>query len=123
MEAMRLLDGIALEGVRFPAALLVFRKACFTLDGVLQDVAGSSVRLDSAMARYAAAHPLETAATLVWLLTTRDWLSLNWSAATMAARVSGRAALRPWSWLPRVLPPVPDSDPMRSPVDVSAVTA
>jgi len=123
MEAMRLLDGIALEGVRFPAALLVFRKACFTLDGVLEDVAGSSVRLDSVIARYAAAHPVETAATLVSLLTPRNWLSLDWSAATMAARVSARAALRPWSWLPGILPAVPDSDQMRSPVDVSTVTA
>ena len=123
MEAMRLLDGIALEGVRFPAALLVFRKACFTLDGVLEDVAGSSVRLDSVIARYAAAHPLETAATLASLLTTRDWLSLNWSAATTAARVSARAALRPWSWLPGILPPLTNSGQGGQPVDVSTVTA
>jgi ubiquinone biosynthesis protein len=123
METLRLLDGIALDGVRFPAALLVFRKACFTLDGVLEDVAGSSVRLDSAMARYAAAHPLETAATLVSLLTARDWLSLDWSAATLPARVSARAALRPSSWLARILPPVPDSGRVGSPVGVSTVTA
>jgi len=107
MESMRLLDSIALEGVRFPGALLVFRKACFTLEGVLADVAGSSVRLDSVIARYAAANPLKTGATLVSLLSPRDWLALDWSAATLPARVCARAALRPGSWIPRLLPPIP----------------
>ncbi len=123
MEAMRLLDTIALEGVRFPAALLVFRKACFTLDGVLEDVAGSSVRLDSVIARYAAAHPVETGATLVSLLSVRDWLALDWSAATMAARVCARTALRPSVWLGRLLPRAGSPEPASSPVDVSTVTA
>lgn len=53
MDAMRLLDEIAMEGVRFPAALLMFRKASFTLDGVLEDVSGSNVRMDTAITRYA----------------------------------------------------------------------
>ena len=35
MDAMRVLDDIALNGIRFPAGLLMFRKAWFTLDGVL----------------------------------------------------------------------------------------
>lgn len=123
MEAMRLLDNIALEGVRFPAALLVFRKACFTLEGVLEDVAGSNVRLDSVMARYAAAHPVETGATLVSLLSPRDWLALDWSAATLPARVCARAAIRPWSWIPRLLPTIPGPGVAGSQPDVSTVTA
>ena len=48
---MRLLDRIALEGVSFPAALFMFRKILFTLDGVLRDVAGEDVRIDRVMAR------------------------------------------------------------------------
>jgi len=120
MESMRLLDSIALEGVRFPAALLVFRKACFTLEGVLADVAGSSVRLDSVIARYAAAHPVGTGATLVSLLSPRDWLALDWSAATLPARVCARAAIRPWTWIPS-FPPASRAD--RSQARVSTVTA
>jgi ubiquinone biosynthesis protein len=46
LESMGLLDTLAMEGVRFPATLAMFRKVLFTLDGVLNDVAGSQVRMD-----------------------------------------------------------------------------
>jgi predicted unusual protein kinase regulating ubiquinone biosynthesis (AarF/ABC1/UbiB family) len=51
LDAMRLLDRIALGGVTFPGALFIFRKVLFTLDGVLRDVAGEDVRIDTVMAR------------------------------------------------------------------------
>jgi ubiquinone biosynthesis protein len=51
LDAMRLLDELALQGVRFPPALFLFRKVLFTLDGVLHDVAGPDFRLDSAIAQ------------------------------------------------------------------------
>jgi ubiquinone biosynthesis protein len=50
LDAMTLLDELALKGVRFPSALLLFRKVLFTLDGVLRDVAGGAVRIDQAIA-------------------------------------------------------------------------
>ena len=46
LEAMGLLDTLAMEGIRFPATLAMFRKVLFTLDGVLNDIAGSEVRID-----------------------------------------------------------------------------
>lgn len=52
LDAMRLLDEIALEGVAFAAPLFLFRKSLFTLDGVLEDVAGEPVRIDYAIARH-----------------------------------------------------------------------
>jgi ubiquinone biosynthesis protein len=100
MDAMRLLDEIALEGVRFPGALLMFRKAFFTLEGVLEDIAGSSVRIDTVMTRYVVSHWLDSSATLLSLLSARDWTALNWSALTLGSRVGARALLRPWRWLP-----------------------
>lgn len=51
LDAMMLLDQIALQGIRFPAALLLFRKVLFTLDGVLHDVAGRDVRIDQVILR------------------------------------------------------------------------
>jgi ubiquinone biosynthesis protein len=51
LDAMMLLDQIALEGVRFPAALFLFRKVLFTLEGVLHDVAGHEVRIDQVILR------------------------------------------------------------------------
>jgi len=50
LDAMTLLDELALKGVRFPSALFLFRKVLFTLDGVLQDVAGKAVRIDQVVA-------------------------------------------------------------------------
>ena len=51
LDAMRLLDSLAVEGVRFPAPLFLFRKIVFTLDGVLQDVQESEVRIHEVLAR------------------------------------------------------------------------
>jgi predicted unusual protein kinase regulating ubiquinone biosynthesis (AarF/ABC1/UbiB family) len=51
LDAMRLLDGLALDGVRFAAPLFLFRKIVFTLDGVLRDVNESEVRIDQVIAR------------------------------------------------------------------------
>jgi ubiquinone biosynthesis protein len=99
MDAMRLLDNIALEGRQFPAALLMFRKASFTLEGVVEDVAGSKVRLDSLMARYALANCKDTVAGVFSLLSARDWMMLDWSALTYASRLCCQALLRPWDWL------------------------
>jgi len=104
MDAMRLLDEIALEGTRFPAALLMFRKASFTLEGVVEDIAGSGVRLDSLMARHALANWKNTVVGLFSLLSARDWLALDWSALTYTTRLSARALLRPWCWLPGLSP-------------------
>ena len=51
-QVMTLLDGLAFGGIRFPAELLMFRKALFTLEGVLHDVA-PEVQMDLVLARYA----------------------------------------------------------------------
>ena len=51
IDAMQLLDEIALEGVRFPASLAMFQKALFTLDGVLHDIAGSEVSISYLIVR------------------------------------------------------------------------
>ncbi len=100
MDAMQLLDEIALEGIRFPAALLMFRKAFFTLEGVLEDIAGSGVRMDSAIARYAAEHWMDTGAALLSVLSPSNWVAINWSALTFVSRLCVQAWARPWRWLP-----------------------
>ncbi|MBI4750880.1 MAG: AarF/ABC1/UbiB kinase family protein [Acidobacteria bacterium] len=47
----RLLDELILEGIRFPAALLMFRKSLFTIIGVIHDV-DSTFHLDWHVTRY-----------------------------------------------------------------------
>jgi len=100
MLAMRLLDKVALEGVRFPAALLMFRKAAFTLEGVVEDAAGAAVRLDTLVANYALAQWTNTVAILFSQFSSREWAALEWSALTFSSRLFARALRRPLEWLP-----------------------
>jgi len=51
LEAMRLLDRLALHGVRFPSGLMMFRKVLFTMDGILHDLAAPNVHIDWVIAR------------------------------------------------------------------------
>jgi ubiquinone biosynthesis protein len=104
VDAMLLLDEVALDGIRFPAALLMFRKAFFTLEGVVEDIAGSQVRLDSVMARYSLTHWKDAIASFLSLLSPRDWMAVEWSALTLTSRMCARVLFRPWYWLPGLLP-------------------
>lgn len=104
MDAMRLLDEVALEGTRFPAALLMFRKASFTLEGVVEDMAGSGVRLDSLVLRHTLANWKDTVTSLFTLLSPGDWVAIDWSALTFASRMCARTLLRPWNLLTGVSP-------------------
>jgi len=96
MDAMRVLDDIALNGIRFPAGLLMFRKAWFTLEGVLKDISRSTVRMDTAIVRYAWAHRARAGAALFSMLSPRDWLTLNWSTLTLTSRLPLQALSRSW---------------------------
>jgi ubiquinone biosynthesis protein len=104
MEAMRLLDEIALAGIRFPAALLMFRKASFTLEGVVEDIAGSRVRLDTLTTSHALANWKGTVASFFSLLSPGDWVALDWSALTLTSRMFSRALFPPWKWVPGLSP-------------------
>jgi len=113
MNAMRLLDDVALNGIRFPASLLMFRKAWFTLEGVLEDISRSSVRMDSVIARYALAHWAHTGATLFSLLSPSDWVALDWSALTLTSRLCAEALRRSWRRVGRLpQPPEPAQYPL-----------
>jgi ubiquinone biosynthesis protein len=102
MDALHLLDDVAQHGIRFPASLVVFRKAAFTLDGVVQDVAGSAVSMDSLLTRYALKHWLTAGLALWSALSLGDWVALEWSALTLAPRLCWRALGTPLRWAGRV---------------------
>ncbi len=95
MDALELLDEVARDGVRFPVPLIMFRKAAFTLDGVVEDIAGAVVEMDTVIAQYAVRHWASSGATLLSLLTPRDWIALQWSALTFGVRVVRDMLLRP----------------------------
>ncbi len=87
IDAVRLVDLLALKGVRFPAQLLMFRKVLFTLDGVLHDIAGSDVSLDEVIAGYLASRWLTGFGTSPLPLGPRDWASLMASASLYGCRL------------------------------------
>lgn len=94
LDAMRLLDEIALQGVRFEPTLFLFRKSLFTLDGVLEDVAGSEVRMDEVMTRHFLTRWASSFGLFYSPLAFRDVVSLEWNAMLYPARWIGQKLLR-----------------------------
>jgi ubiquinone biosynthesis protein len=87
MEAMRLLDRLALEGVRFPSALLMFRKVLFTLDGILHDIGAPNVHMDMVIARHMATRWVRHWWTFGSPLNLMDWVAVQSSALLYFARL------------------------------------
>jgi ubiquinone biosynthesis protein len=86
MDAMRVLDEIALEGVHFPTPLFLFRKILFTLDGVLQDVAGSDVRIDHVITREFLTRGIASFGFFHAPLSLKDLAAIQWNALLYPAR-------------------------------------
>jgi ubiquinone biosynthesis protein len=79
LDAMRLLDEIALAGVHFPSSLFFFRKSVFTLDGVLQDVAGTDIRIDYVIAREFVTRWLASFGMFYAPLELKDFAAMEWN--------------------------------------------
>lgn len=86
LDAMRLLDEIALEGVHFAATLFLFRKSLFTLAGVLHDIADGDVRMDEVIVRHFLTRWAASFGLFYSPLTMRDFLSLEWNALLQTAQ-------------------------------------
>ena len=86
LEAMRLLDRIALEGVHFPPPLFLFRKIVLTLDGVLYDVAGAGVRIDDVIAREFLTRCAASLGVFHAPLRWKDLAAIEWSALAYPLR-------------------------------------
>jgi ubiquinone biosynthesis protein len=89
LDAMRLLDEIALAGVHFPTSLFFFRKSVFTLDGVLQDVAGTDIRIDYVIVREFLTRYLGSFGMFHAPLQLRDFAAVEWQAFLLPARTWG----------------------------------
>jgi hypothetical protein len=86
LDSMMLLDEIALDGVRFPPALFLFRKVLFTLDGVLHDVAGHGVRIDQVIIREFLARAVASFGLFHAPLKARDFVTIQREALWYPAR-------------------------------------
>lgn len=52
VDAMNVLERVAWSGVHLPPSLVMFRKALFTLDGILHDIGAPDFSMESVMARH-----------------------------------------------------------------------
>ena len=87
VDAMQLLEHIALKDVKFPGSLIMLSKVMFTLDGILKDVGGSGIEISFAIARHLAGHWISDRKAFRSPLMARDFIPLQWSALLCPVRV------------------------------------
>ena len=90
-DAMRLLERIALNGVKFPGSLIMFSKVIFTLDGILGDIGSSDSNIVFIIVRHVVQHWLTNPIAMRSPVLTRDWIRLQCSALLYASRLCVRA--------------------------------
>jgi len=86
-DAMRLLERVAIKGVKFPSSLIMLSKVMFTLEGILGDIVGSNTGMGFTLARQVAQHWLLNRSAFRSPLRTRDWLTLQCSALLYTGRL------------------------------------
>jgi ubiquinone biosynthesis protein len=103
VDAMRLLERLAMKGIKFPGPLIMLSKVMFTLDGILGDIGASdkTTGFGLTIARHVAQHWLKHRKEFRSPLMKRDWIALQWSALLYSGRLwlKGEQAL-----LDRLLP-------------------
>ena len=86
-DAMRLLERVAIKGVKFPSSLIMLSKVMFTLEGILGDIVGSDTEMGLTLARQVARRWLSNRTAFRSPLMTRDWLTLQCSALLYTSRL------------------------------------
>ncbi|MGB8011600.1 MAG: AarF/UbiB family protein [Terriglobales bacterium] len=101
VDAMLLLERLAMQGIKFPGPLIMLSKVMFTLDGILGDIGASGTGMGFTIARHVAEHWIRNRKEFRSPLKTRDWITLQCSALLYTSRLwlKGEQAL-----LDRLLP-------------------
>ena len=86
-DAMRLLERVAIAGVKFPSSLIMLSKVMFTLEGILGDIVGADTRMGFTLARHVAQHWIANRSAFRSPLMTRDWFTLQCSALLYTSRL------------------------------------
>jgi ubiquinone biosynthesis protein len=108
VDAMRLLERVAIKGLRFPGPLIMLSKVMFTLDGILGDIGGDGGGMGFNIARHVAQRWIGDRKAFRSPLKTQDWITLQCSAMLYGTRLwlKGEQAL-----LNRYLPVARSSSP------------
>jgi len=86
-DAMRLLENVAMAGIKFPASLIMLSKVMFTLEGILGDLVGADSAVGITVARHIAMHWLRHRSEFRLPLVKRDWITLQCSALLLVSRL------------------------------------
>lgn len=86
-DAMRLLESVAIDGMKFPASLIILSKVMFTLEGILGDLVGSDIAMGLTVARHIALRWLSHRSEFRSPLMNKDWLTLQCSGLLLASRL------------------------------------
>ena len=84
---MRLVERVAISGVRFPSSLIMLSKVMFTLEGILGDIVGADTGMGFTLARHVAQHWISNRSAFRSPLMMRDWLTLQCSALLYTSRL------------------------------------
>ncbi|MBZ5664527.1 MAG: phosphotransferase [Acidobacteriia bacterium] len=87
VDAMLLLERLAMKGIKFPGPLIMLSKVMFTLDGILGDIGGSANGMGFTIARHVAQHWIRHREEFRSPLKTRDWITLQCSALLYTGRL------------------------------------
>jgi ubiquinone biosynthesis protein len=87
VDVMRLLERIAMTGVRFPSSLIMLSKVMFTLDGILGDIGGPETGMGVTMVRHIAQQWISDRKALWSPLMTKDWITLQCSSLLYTTRL------------------------------------
>lgn len=86
IDAMSLLEEVALAGVRFPSSLIMFSKVLFTLDGILDDIRGDEATAEVTIVQYLLKRWFRKPFSVGLPLTVRDWLGVECSVFLYGGR-------------------------------------
>ena len=86
-DAMRLLERVAIKGIKFPSPLIMLSKVMFTLEGILGDIVTSETGMAFTLARQVAKHWLSNRSAFRSPLRTHDWITLQLSALLYTGRL------------------------------------
>ena len=87
VDVMRLLERLAMTGVRFPVSLIMLSKVMFTLDGILGDIAGADNEMGAAIVRHMVKHWITDRKAFRSPLAVKDWVTLQCSSLLYTPRL------------------------------------
>src|ERR1700756_1836372 len=87
VDVMRLLERLAMTGLRFPVSLIMLSKVMFTLDGILGDIAGADTDMGAAIVRHMVKHWISDRKAFRSPLAVKDWVTLQCSSLLYTPRL------------------------------------